>query len=361
MSESKLNNTIDEIDLVYLVKLVWVKKWFITKFTLVFMVLGVLVAILTPKEFEASSTFIPQTGESSKGENALGGLASLAGINLGGGAPGSEIPPTLYPKIVSSVTFQKALLEAKLTVDGLESPISYKDYYQKYYSPGVFEGIKKYTIGLPGLLLNSIKSEVQEELIKKEDGIIRVSREEHAHFKRLATQLKVTPNEKEGVVSINFVMPDPLMAAEMAKFAEILLQKEIIQFKIQNANEQLKFTEERFLEKKTEFEEAQRKLAYFRDRNQDLASASVLNQLQKLEAEYNFTFGVYTELAKQVEQAKMQVAKDTPVLSVIQPVTVPIEKANLSGSILLLLFTFVGLFFSISYILTLEFLSRLGV
>jgi hypothetical protein len=38
-------------------------------------------------------------------------------------------------------------------------------------------------------------------------------------------------------------MPEPLMAAQMAKYAEELLQKEVIEFKIQNAREQLKFTE----------------------------------------------------------------------------------------------------------------------
>jgi uncharacterized protein YlxW (UPF0749 family) len=84
------------------------------------------------------------------------------------------------------------------------------------------------------------------------------------------------------------------LAAQMAKFAEDLLQREVIGFKIQNAREHLKYTEERFEEKRNEFEDIQNRLASFRDRNQNISSAFAQNQLTKLEAEYNFVLNVYT-------------------------------------------------------------------
>ncbi|MDX5478876.1 MAG: hypothetical protein LPJ98_10505 [Cyclobacteriaceae bacterium] len=129
-----------------------------------------------------------------------------------------------------------------------------------------------------------------------------------------------------------------------------MLQEEIISYKIQNANEQLKFTEERFSEKKAEFELVQSKLASFKDRNQNIISASLLNQQDKLEAEYNFSFSIYTELAKQLEQAKLQVSKDTPVFSVIQKVSIPIQKSSPNRPLILVGFCLTGVVVSLLYL-----------
>lgn len=141
----------------------------------------------------------------------------------------------------------------------------------------------------------------------------------------------------------------------MARFAQDLLQEQVIAYKISNAQEQLKFTEERFEEKKKEFEEIQSRLANFRDRNQNIASAAVLNQQQRLEAEYNFAFSIFTELAKQLEQARIQVAKDTPVFSVIQPVTVPVEKSAPKRPLILVIFIILGGIMAIGYVFGVEF------
>lgn len=359
MSENPVKATDDEIDLLALAKTIWNKRKAIIFITLAFMILGLIVALFSPKEYTATSTFIPQTNESSKAGGSLGGLASLAGINLGGlGGSSSDIPPSLYPKFVSSVKFKRALLKAKINVDGLNNLVNYAQYYEDIAEPSGLELIRKYTIGLPSLLLTSLKKETGTNFVNpSNDELIRLTKEEIWHFNRIDNQLTVLPNEKDGLVVLSFKMPEPLMAAQMAKFAEELLEREIIDYRIQNAKEQLRFTEERFLEKKKEFEEAQSRLAYFRDRNQNLSSAAVMNQLQKLESEYSFAFNIYTELATQLEQSKLQVAKNTPVLSVIQPVSVPIEKSAPKRFLILIVFTVIGLFFGLVFVFGSKFLK----
>jgi uncharacterized protein involved in exopolysaccharide biosynthesis len=358
MSENDSKFSFEEMDLISLVKIVWKRRKVVFINTVLFAFLGIVTALISPKEFSATSTFIPQTEQSPTSGGTLGGLASLAGVNLGSMTGGSEISPVLYPKIVSSINFQKALLDAKIRVNGYDSFMTYQEYYNKVHSPGIFDLIKKYTIGLPGIVIKNFRGESKDVVIQEENGIIKVSQEEYSHFKRIASQLKITPNEKEGIVSVYFEMPEPLMAAEMVKFAVDLLQEEIIRFKIKNAKEQLRFTEGQFLEKKKEFEDAQDKLAYFKDRNQNLNSEYANNQLKRLETNYNFYFEVYSELSKQVEQAKLQVAKNTPVFSIIQPVTIPLEKSNIGGSIVLIIFSMIGFSFSIAYIIGTEFFQR---
>lgn len=345
----------DEIDLLALAKTLWLKRKTIVAIIGVFVVLGLAVALLSPKEFTANSVFVPQVSDQNRAGGSLGGLASLAGINLGGMGGGSEIPPSLYPKIVSSVNFRLAILDAPLSVDGLDKPVTYRHYYDSIHDPGVLSYIKKFTVGLPGLLLKSLRGDSDEVVKDANDQLIRVSQEDFEHFKRMDAQISVTPNDKEGFVSLSFVLPEPIMAAQMARFAQDLLQEQVIAYKISNAQEQLKFTEERFEEKKKEFEEIQSRLANFRDRNQNIASAAVLNQQQRLEAEYNFAFSIYTELAKQLEQARIQVAKDTPVFSVIQPVTVPVEKSAPKRPLILVIFIILGGIMAIGYVFGVEF------
>ena len=349
----------DEIDLLELAKTAWDKRKVIFSVIVIFTIIGVLVALVLKNEYTASSTFVPQTSEQGKVGGNLGGLASLAGINLGGLVGGSEIPPSLYPKIVSSVSFKKDLLNAKFNAQGKSLPMTYQYYYDSIYRPGFIQLIGEYTVGLPGILKKAFRGSEEVYFPANDHGLINFSESEFEHFKRLDNQVFIEFNEKEGFVSLSFSMPEPLMAAQMAKFAEELLQKEVIEFKIQNAREQLKFTEERFEEKKIEFEAIQNKLGNFRDRNQNLSSAMVLNQLEKLEAEYNFAFNIYTELAKQLEQAKLQVSKDTPIFSIIQPVTIPIEKSAPKRPLIVIIFLMLGIIFSFVYIFGKEFLMGL--
>lgn len=351
----------EEIDLKSVVNSIWTRRKKLAFIVVFFTTIGLLIALLSPKEFTGSSTFIPQTSESNRGGGSIGGLASLAGINLGNIVGNSEIPPALYPKFVSSVKFRKALLEAPIIIDGYSQPTTYAKYYEEIAQPGVLSNIKKYTIGIPGLILKSLKKEQDESVINAEDGdLIKLTESDIQHFKRLETQLSVTPNEKEGLVTLSFSMPEPLMAAQMAQFAQELLQKEVLAYKISNAREQLKFTEGRYEEKKAEFERIQTKLAYFRDRNQNIASAAAQNQLQSLEAEYNFAFNIYNELAKQLEQARLQVAKDTPIFSVIQPVYIPTEKSAPKRPLIILIFTILGFVLSLGYIFVSEFLTGIS-
>ena len=105
----------DEIDLVDLLKTVFHARHFVVKTTIFFAVLGVITALISPIKYTASSTFVPQLSEGQT-NSSLGGLASLAGINLSAimGSQPQEIPPSLYPQIAESIPYRLALLEAKV-------------------------------------------------------------------------------------------------------------------------------------------------------------------------------------------------------------------------------------------------------
>lgn len=79
----------DEIDLRELLRILWSGKWLISGITLVAAVVAVIVALMLPNIYRAEALLAPSdqegVGRLSALANQYGGLASLAGINLGGG------------------------------------------------------------------------------------------------------------------------------------------------------------------------------------------------------------------------------------------------------------------------------------
>lgn len=334
----------DEIDLIALAKTLWEGRRTVIKTTIIFMCIGLFVAIFSQKEYTASTTMVPQSAEGgSKLGGSLGGLAAMAGINLGSMGGGSDIPPTLYPKIVKSIPFQKELMKTPLTIEGQTEQVTFAHYYEEIHSPGLFGYMKKYSIGLPGVILKAIRGYRSDaRLASSTDDILSITQEEKELIEKIEQQLSIDFNDKDGYVSLSATMPEAIASAQMAKQAQGLLQQAITDFKIKKAKDQLTFVEERFEEKEKESKEAQQRLAQFRDRNKNVATAIAQTELERLTAEYNLVYGVYSELAKQLETQKIQVKEDTPVFTIIEPVAVPLDKSKPKRPMILIIWTFLG-------------------
>jgi uncharacterized protein involved in exopolysaccharide biosynthesis len=288
---------------------------------------------------------LPQTAQAGGGlSGSLGGLASLAGINLSTGAMGGgEIPPSMYATVLGSQPFRKRILDSKIIVNG--HSISYRDYLTN--QPATVLGtISEYTIGLPGKVIGAISSEEENSEVLATEGLQPLSDEEFKLQNVVAGKVSITNDKKEGIVSLKVVEGDPLVAAQVAQVTEQILQDWIIEYKIKNAKAQYDFIEKQFEAKQNEFFSIQEQLANYTDRNQNVLAASYLTRLDRLQAEFDLVNTVYSELAKQKEQAAIQLSKDTPTFSVLDPVKVPKEKTGPKKSLYVLGTFFVGLFFS---------------
>ena len=83
----------DEIDLRELFATLWRGKWIILLFTIAFAAAGVFYALSKPNIYQASVLLAPAQEEGGAGGlgGQLGGLASLAGISLGGGGANKTV------------------------------------------------------------------------------------------------------------------------------------------------------------------------------------------------------------------------------------------------------------------------------
>ncbi|WP_407264189.1 Wzz/FepE/Etk N-terminal domain-containing protein [Tenacibaculum maritimum] len=341
MSNVSSSGTESEIDLLELYKIIRRGKKTVIRFIVCFGLVGLFVAVFSEKEYIASTIVVPQSASNKVGGN-LGGLAAIAGINLGGANTASNISPNLYPKIVRSVPFQKEVLNTFLKFSNKDEEITYKDYYQKYKGIGVLSFIKEYTIGLPSKLSSLFKKEGVIDPKSIKDTIYRVSIEENDLSKQLEEQLSLVVNSKDGFIEISFSMPEALPAAQMAKKVQELLQKAIIDFKTEKVQDEFNFIKERYNELKNNFEVKQTVLANFRDRNRNLMTSRSQSHLERLQSEYNLAYSVYSEVAKQLEMQRIKLKENTPVFTVIQPVSVPVMKSKPRRIIILAVWLLLG-------------------
>ena len=353
-----------EIDLVELIQKMWINRGLIIKVAGVFVVLGVLVALFSAKVYTASCDIVPDTSKS--GSSKMSSLAALAGVNLGGGEDVTALSPLVYENIMNGTSFRKELMQTKIDFEDIDKPVSFFDYYtsEEYNKPSVLSYIKKYTIGLPFVILNAIRGEQSEpdySAVGNSDGptLETLSKDEFNAMNILGQSISLTLDQKKGYVTITSNMPEAVAAAQLVQATVVLLQKYITEFKIAKVQSNLDFIQSRYDEAKKNFEDIQVRRAAFRDANTNTNKYSARVEAEKLDAEYTLAMNLYSELAAQLEQAKIEVKKDTPMLTVVRPVTVPYKKSKPSRAKILLAFTFLGVVAGAGLVLGLPMLANI--
>ena len=207
---------------------------------------------------------------------------------------------------------------------------------------------------MPSLILNSEKD--QKELVHELE-IYSITQEDQNLFQKLDKRLSLSINEKEGFITISYTDSNKNVAAQITQIAQNLLQEKIIEFKNKSSKEMLDFATKQYSDKKESYEKLQDERAIFVDKNINISSSLFQNKLSRIESEVNISESIVQQLASQVEQAKLQVNKDTPVFTTIKPVTIPFERSAPKRSLIVIVFAFLGLVLSIGYVLVKEPLS----
>lgn len=334
------------IDIVALIRSMWEGRKTIIICTAVFIVLGLVAALTMKRIYSVSSVMVPQLGSSRN--TSLSSLASLAGFDLGSASlSSSELSPLVYPQIVNSVPFRKELIYTPLHYEKVDTTVSLFTYAMEYSKPSVISVVLKYTIGLPGVIIKAIRGE-KPEIILEEAGegedpapLYLTEDEEDVIKEFIDRNINLAVDKKEGYLTLSVKGSEPLQTAELALKAQHMLQDNITRFRTEKAQNQLDYVQARYNEIKKEAESYQAALAAVTDRSQNMTTSRARIERERLQSKYNIANSVYLEMAKQLETAKMQVKQDTPVLTIIQPVTIPTKSSN-SRARTLIVWTFLG-------------------
>lgn len=349
-----------EIDLIELIRTLWLQRKLVLKITGVFIFLGLLIALFSAKEYTASCEFVPQSSKNTS-SSSMARLASMAGINMGNLSTGEQLlSPLVYPNVLKSVAFQRELLQTPINIKGEPEKITLLSYLsdEKYKKFSLMGTILKYTIGLPGVIVSAIKGESEEESAPRSEEIIILTKEERQAMGALKHIIGVTVEEKKGYLTIVAQMSEPYAAAQVAESALSLLQKYITEFKIDKVQNNLEFIQGRYNELKKEYEDVQMARARYKDANQNTSTSRARTELEKLDNQYSLAYSIFSEMATQLEQAKIQVKETTPVLTVINPVAMPVKPSKPRRVLILAGFTFLGGIAGCGYVLLRPLLSE---
>jgi uncharacterized protein involved in exopolysaccharide biosynthesis len=211
------------------------------------------------------------------------------------------------------------------------------------------------------LIIELIKpNEKRNSLKSKEDvNLIELTEEQEEVSKKLEKLINLEVEAKEGYLTLTVIMNEPLAAAQLAQKAQELLQREITNFKSQKAKAELDFIQERYNEAQAKAEGYQLNIAQKTDQYKNLTSSVPQVQTSRIQTKYSIANTVFQELAKQLEQAKIQVKKDTPIFTVIQPVTIPLEKSKPNRPMIIIFGILLGGFVGLLIIIGKEVMSAL--
>lgn len=294
------------------------------------LVLGIIIALSTPKQYTVSVTLAPEMGSDSKS----GGLASLASSFLGGSMGNSPdaLNAALSSEIVASTPFLLELFDTRVqTLDEeLDTTlVAYLDEQRGSWMGSV--------LAAPGMAIGFIK-----ELFAEEPDTVatlnpfQLTKKESQKVEFLRKNIVADIDKKTGITTLSVTLQDPKVTAMVADSVVTKLQQYIINYRIAKAKEDCAYLEELYRERQQEYYDAQQRYARYVDANKSLVLQSVRTEQERLQNDMNLAFQVYSQVAQQLQVARAKIQEEKPVFAVVEPATVPLQPSGTSRKVIVL-------------------------
>ena len=306
-------------------------------------VLGILIALGTPKQYTVSITLSPEMGSSKSGS----GLASMAASFLGGSI-GSDSPDalnaTLTPDIVTSTPFLMELFDARVVSQDKRIDTTFTAYLDEQKSSWM-----GYVLKAPGMAISGIKSLFSEKKEKTEtiqEGTIELNEEDAAKLEGLRQQITAEVDKKTAITTLSVTLQDPKVTATIADSVVSKLQQYITAYRTSKAKEDCQYLEKLYKERQQEYYDAQQRYARYVDANSNVVFQSTLAERERLQNDMNLAYQVYSQVAQQLQVARAKVQEEKPVFAVVEPAVVPLNPSGTSRKVILLGVVFLAVAFT---------------
>ncbi len=309
----------------------WFRRWQAGGIVALFAGLGVVVSLLLPFEYEAGAQLMPEmTGGSGDVFRRLASMANLSGIDLSETEGMDAVRPDLYPRILESKPFRLYLIgqtvptaSGETTVGDLLLPA-----HPWYARLAEFLGREK-----PALRpIRSTPGTIPLLTVRQKTLLDAIDRRVTARFET-----------RSGIIAISARMPDALSAATVAQVTMDYLTRYVTGYRTGKARQDLNFYTQRLSEAKKRYQMAQRTLFDYNDQHKSLILQAATIERQRLTDELNIAQPIYVELARQYEQARLNVQQQIPVFTVLESPTVPPERASPKRMLVVGVFTLFGI------------------
>lgn len=328
-------------DFIALITLLWSRKRRIILNCFWGGILSIIIAFSIPKEFTSTVVIAPEIANMGGISGGLGALASMAGINMD--TEDEAIYPQLYPQIVSTTPFLCDLMTVQINAKYKKDSISTSLYnYLSLYQKETWWGK---ILSSPTKLVLKLKHQGKDSI---QSGTVldprRLSRRQQILLKKLDERLSVELDKQTSAIYIRVLMQDASVAADIADTVTNRLQEYVVNYRTAKARKDLENTQRMFDEARQNYYTAQKAYAEYCDQHQGVTKLQYLIEQQRLENEQDLSYGLYNQIAQQLDLSRTKLLEQTPVLIVLQPSTVPYKATTPKKMVIGLLFVFLAFF-----------------
>lgn len=341
------SNQSDDISVFEVLLSVWAGRKLIAIVTALVVVLGLLYAFTAPREWKARSRVFVEAHAGALSLGRFGNLAGLAGINLPEGS-GGKLSPLAYADILKSDQLIGDLLETRFYLRSARDSITFQAYCDEHLRSSPVTAITS----LPGKFFSLFKGAKETDQASQNgftDQYVFLTEAEEKLYENIRGRIETNFDEEKSIFTMNFLIQDPYLAAQVTNYLEIYLQNYVSEFSSQKEQLRVEFIEGQLQEKKIEFESAQSLLARFRDENQVLSTNAAKTEEQKLQSDYNFAFNVYSTLAQSLEEAKISLNENIPVMKKMGMIQVPADEVKPKKLVILIACVILGMFAGVGF------------
>ncbi|MGV3561028.1 GNVR domain-containing protein [Larkinella arboricola] len=321
-------------------------------------VVGLYYAFSKPDDYKSQVIVMPEVATVTPGgAGGLGSLAGLAGINLDNAA-GDVIRPDLYPNVLQSLPFALQVLKQPVYSKNYGATMPLQTYLKRQGQQTAFQRLMGSAGDAPS---DSKPASVPLPDPKNYSKALQITPEQEGLAAALINRITTTYERRTGMVTIEVIMPDPVVAATVARLSLEYLTNYITSYRTQKVRNQERFLVQQVEQARRRYQAAEYELESYRDRNRSLYSGLARISEQRLQADYMLAQNVYNDLSRQLEQTKIRVQEETPVFKMLEPPRIPLRPNGPKRMLIIVAAIAAGVFAGLGWTLAKTVLERATV
>lgn len=332
----------DEIDIVKYASKLWKERLLIIKWGIFGAFLGLIVGFSLPKKYKASTTLAPEAvGNTS---SSIGGIAAMMGVSIDNST--DAISAEMLPDVVHSTPFIVGLFDLPVQFERKDSIINttlldYMLNYQRtpWWSPIFKAPMKGLEWGI-SLIKGGAKKEEENPINVSKRDVTSLSEKERITAQYFVENIIVGTDKKTGKAMIEMEMQDPLVVYTVVKAIVDNYKDYMSDYRTSKVRQDIDNLTHIYNQRKADYYEAQQAYAKYVDANKNVVRQSAQAEQERLQQEMSLAYQIYSQVATQLETARIKEQETKPVFVILEPVAIPNLKSGPSKAKLLILFAF---------------------
>lgn len=335
------------IDLMGLFSKIWDSRRMIIRWCIVGAVIGLVAGFSIPKTYRVRTILAPETQQ--RIGSGVSSIASMMGVSLDNSMDAIDVE--MYPDVITSTPFLFNLLDLEVRTRDGQVCTSLKDYVINYQKQPWWSHVTS----APGKVMRWAVGLVKpKKEVAPADSVLNMRnlpKEERMAMKYLGSIINVDVDKKSGKTLLSLEMQDPEVAATVLETVLENLKTYMSDYRTSKSRQDVENLTKICDERKREYYAAQQAYAELTDLNRNVTRNSTKAEIQRVQQDVTLAYQVYSQVATQLEGARIKVQQSKPVFVVLEPVTVPLKKAGPSKAKMLVLFTFLAGFCAVAWAL----------